>query len=86
MPEESKAIRVVIFDNKNKNYRTWAKKFMTAAMLRRYNVVLLETNPKVPRQSKVLKDMEKDSLKLRKANQRACCKLILACHRDKALG
>ena len=55
---------------------------MLAATLRGYNIVLTETNPKVPKQSKVLKDTDKDLLKLRKANQKAYCKLILAYHRD----
>ena len=80
MPEESKAIRVISFDDKKKNYQTWAKKFMSAATLRGYNIVLMEDDPKVPRQSKVLKDMDKDLLKLRKVNQKAYCQLNLACH------
>ena len=43
-------------------------------------------DPKVPRQSKVLKDTHKDSLKLCQVNQKAYCKLILAGHRDIAFG
>ena len=57
---------------------------MLAAMLRWYNIVQTETDPIVPKQSKVLKYMDKDLLKLRKANQKAYCKLILACHGDLA--
>ena len=86
MSEGSKAIQVISFDNKKKNYQTWAKKFMSAARLRGYNIVLILINPKEPRQSKVLKDTDKDLLKLCKANQKAYCELILACHGDIAFG
>ena len=82
MSEESTAIWVISLDDKKKNYRTWAKKFMSVDMLWGYNIVLTETDPKVPKQSKVLKDTDKDLLKLCKTNQKAYCKLILACHRD----
>ena len=82
MSEESKAIRVISFEDKKKNYQTWAKKFMSASMLRGYNIVLTDTDPKVLKQSKVLKATDKDSLKLYKANQKAYRKLILACHGD----
>ena len=85
MLEESKAISVISFDDK-KNYRTWAKKIMSAATLRGYNIALMEAYPKVSRQSKVLKDMDKELLKLHKANQKAYCELILACHGDIAFG
>ena len=86
MSEESKAIRIISFDDKKKNYRTWAKKFMAAATLRGYNSVLTADDPKVTRQSKVLKDADKELLKLRKANDKAYCELILACHRDISFG
>ena len=46
----------------------------------------MEDDPKVPRQSKILKDKDKDVLKLHKANQMAYCELILAYHRDIAFG
>ena len=86
MSEESKAIRVISFEDKKKNYQTWAKKFMLAATLRGYNIVLFQTNPKVPKQTKVLKYTDKDLLKLHKANQRAYYKLIMTCHGDIAFG
>ena len=59
---------------------------MSAATLRGYNIVLVEADPKVPKQSKVLKDTHRDLLKLRKANQKTHCELILASHRDIAFG
>ena len=59
-----------------------AKKIMSAATLRGNNSILTEANLKVPKQSKVLKDIDKDLLKLRKANQKAYHVLILACHGD----
>ena len=59
---------------------------MSVATLRGYNTVLTEIDPKVPKQIKVLKDTDKDILKLRKANQKAYCELILACHGDIAFG
>ena len=78
MSEESKVIWVISFDDKKKNL-TWAKKFMSAAALRGYNIILTEADPKVPKQSKIL-------LKLRKANQKTYYELILACHGDIAFG
>ena len=51
-------------------------------MLRGYNKVPTEADPKVPKQIKIHKDVDKDILKLHKANQKTYCKLILACHRD----
>ena len=76
---ENKAIRVISFDDKKKNYKTWAKKFLSAATLRGYNIVLTEKDPEVPKQDLVLKDTEADKrkLKLHKANQRAYCELML---------
>ena len=59
---------------------------MAAAMLRGYNSVLTAEEPKVPKQSKVLKETDKKLLKLRKANDKAYCKLILACHGDISFG
>ena len=58
MPEENKAIRVVSNDNKKKNYWICAKKFMSLAMLRGYNIVLTENHPKVPNKIKKLKDKQ----------------------------
>ena len=45
MLEESKAIPVISFDDEKKKYQKWANKFMSAALLRGYNIVLMETNP-----------------------------------------
>ena len=42
---------------------------MSAATLRGYSIVLTKADPKVPKQSKALKDTDKDLLKLCKANQ-----------------
>ena len=76
MSEESIAIQVICFDKNKKKYQAWAKTFMSVATLRGYNIVLMEDNPKVPRQSKVLKDTDKELLKLHKANQKFYCKFI----------
>ena len=73
MSEESKAIWLMSFDDKKKNYRTWTKKFASAATFRGYDIVLTEANPKVPKQSKVMKDMNKDLLELHTVNQNAYC-------------
>ena len=86
MSEESKAIWVISFDNKKKNYQTWAKKFMLVATLKGYDIILTETDPKVPKESKVLKETDTDLLKVHKANQKAYCELILAFHGDLAFG
>ena len=86
MSEDSKAIRVISFDDKKKNYRTWAKKFKAAATLQGYSSVLTEANPKVPKHNKVLKDTDKELLKLLKANDKAYCELILAYHGDILFG
>ena len=51
---ENKAIQVICFDGKKKNYKTWAKKFLLAKTLRGYNIVLTEKDPKVPKQELVL--------------------------------
>ena len=55
---------------------------MSVVTLRGYNIVLTQNNPKLPRQSKILKDTDKDLLKQRKASQKTYCELILACHGD----
>ena len=79
--DENNAIRVISFDDKNKSYKTWAKKFLSAAILRGCNIVLTKKGPKVPKHDLILKDTEVDKrkLKLRKADQRAYCELMLAC-------
>ena len=41
LTEENKTIRVVGFDDKKKNYRTWATKFRSAATLRGYSMILV---------------------------------------------
>jgi len=79
--DENKAIRVISFDYKRKNYKTWAKKSLSAATLRGYNLVLTEKDPKVSKKDLVLKDTKADKrkLKLCKANQQAYCELMLGC-------
>ena len=52
MLEESKAILVISFDNKNKNYQTWAKKTMSAAMLWGITSYLWKPTQKYPRKAK----------------------------------
>ena len=81
LTEENKAIRIIGFDDKMKNYRTCATKFRSAAMLRGYSMVLVEKDHKIPKYNKILKDTETDreKKKLRKANEKAYCKLILLC-------
>ena len=71
LTEENKAIWVVGFDNKKRNYRTWATKFRSAATLRGYSTMIVEKDPKIPIHDKVLKDTEadKEKEKLRKANE-----------------
>ena len=86
MSDESKAIRVIAFDDKKKNYRAWSKKFLAAAKLRGYGSLLTADDPKIPKQSKTLKETDKDLIKLRKANEKAYCKLILTCHGDIVFG
>ena len=81
LTEENKAIRIIGFDDKKKNCRTWATKFRLAATLRGYNMILVEKDPKIPNYDKVLNDTETDreKEKLRKANEKAYCEIILSC-------
>ena len=44
--DENKAIRIISCDDKKKNYKTWAKKFLSATIIRGYNIVLIEKDPK----------------------------------------
>ena len=55
---------------------------MFTVLLKGYNIVLAEADPKVPKQSIVLKDTDKHLPKLLKANQKAYCGLTLAYHED----
>ena len=50
-------------------------------MLRGYSTILVEKDPKIPKHNKILKDTDTDreKEKLRNANEKAYCKLILAC-------
>ena len=59
----------------------WATKFRSAATLRGYSMIFVEKDPKIPKNNKVLKDtkVDKEKEKLRKANKKAYCELILAC-------
>ena len=86
MSEDTKAIWLIIFGDKKKNYRAWAKKFLAAAKLRGYGNVHTADDPKIPKHNKILKDTDKDLLKLRKANEKAYCELILACHGEISFG
>jgi len=81
LTEENKAIRIIGFDDKKKNYRTWATKFRSVATFRGYSTILVEKDPKIPKHDKILKDTDTDreKEKLRKANEKAYCELILAC-------
>ena len=63
LAEENKAIRIIGFDNKKKNYRTQATKFRSEATLRGYSMILVEKDPKLPKHDKVLKDTEADNEK-----------------------
>ena len=51
--EENKAILIIGFDDKKKNYRTWATKFNSAATLRGYSMMLVEKDPKIPKHDKI---------------------------------
>ena len=53
--EENKAIWVIGFDNKKKNYRMWATKFRSAATQRDYSMILVDKDPKIPKHNKVLR-------------------------------
>ena len=59
---------------------------MAAATPRGFNSVLTAEELKVPKQSKVPKETDKELLKLCKANDKAYCELILACHGDISFG
>ena len=63
LTEENKVIHIVGFDNKKKNYRTWATKFRSAATLRGYSMILVKKGPNIPKHDKVLKDTEADKEK-----------------------
>ena len=80
LKKENKEIRIIGFDKK-KNFTTLATKFRSAATLRGYSMILLEKDSKIPKHDKVLKDTETDreKEKLRKANEKAYCELILSC-------
>ena len=79
--EENKAIWIIGFDDKKKNYITWASKLKSAATLRGYSMILVEKEPKIPKHNKILKDTDTDreKEKLRKANEKTYYELILAC-------
>ena len=73
LTEKNKAIWIIAFDDKKKNYRTWATKFRLAATLRGYSTILVEKDPKIPKHDKILKDTDTDreKEKPRKANEKA---------------
>ena len=83
MSEESKAIRVISFNDKKKNCQKRAKFFLSAALMKGYNIVVMEADPKVSKQNEVRKETDKDLLNLRKANQKTYCDFILAYHKGK---
>ena len=60
LTEENQAIRVIEFDEKKKNYRTWETKFSSAVTLRGYSMMLVERDPKIIKRKKVLKDTKAD--------------------------
>ena len=80
LTEENKAIRIIGFDDKKKNYRTRATKFRLVATLRGYSMILVEKDPKIPKHDKILKDTEteREKEKIREANEKVYCELILA--------
>ena len=79
---ENKPIDVIGFDNKKRNYRTWATKSRSAATLRGYSMILVEKDPKIPKHYKILKytEADKEKEKLCGPNKKAYCELLLACH------
>ena len=60
LTEENKAIQIIGFDDKKKNYRTWATKFKSAAKVRGYSMILVEKDSKIPKHDKILKDTDTD--------------------------
>ena len=82
--DDLKAIRILPFDDKVKDFRKWHLKFKAVAELKGYADVLVGKET-VPNESEVIDistDDGKAKQKARKANQRAYTDLILACHGD----
>ena len=76
-----KSIKIVEFNDKESEYRMWARKFMSVATTRGYRDVLLGKTV-VPPQDEVLDESapsDKIKLKGRKENDKAYNDLILAC-------
>jgi hypothetical protein len=77
---EEKAIRVLTFDGKDKNWNMWSKKFLARANYRKYKDILTKDGLKVPKWNEDLGDTAEGKKKesLREANQKAYDELILA--------
>ena len=81
MSDPVKSIKIVEFNDKESEYRMWARKFISVATTRGYRDVLLGKTV-VPPQDEILDEntpSDKVKLKGRKENDKAYNDLILAC-------
>ena len=56
--------------------------FLSATTVRGYREILTGKKTKIPKHSKILTDSDKEEMRLRKANNRAYCNLVLTCQGD----
>ena len=80
--DDTKAIRVIAFEDSEDDYRFWSKHFQSAATVRAYREILTDKKIKVPKHTKILTDTDKEGMRLRKANKCAYYDLVLACKGD----
>ena len=76
-----KSIKVIEFNDKENEYRMWARKFMSVATTRGYRDVLLGKTIVPPQDETLDENVPNDKIKLkgRNANDKAYNNLILAC-------
>jgi len=81
MSDPMKSIKVIEFNDKENEYRMWARKFMSVATTRGYRDVLLGKTIVPPQDESLDENVPNDKIKLkgRNANDRAYNDLILAC-------
>ena len=64
------------------DYRVWSKCFLSVATVRGYREILTGKKIKIPKHTKLLTDTNKKEMRLRKANNRAYCDLVISCQGD----
>ena len=81
--DDTKAKGAIAFKDIENDYRVYSKRFLNAAIVRGYREISTGKKIKITKHTKIFTDTDKEKMRLRKANNRVYCDLVLVCQGDR---